>query len=398
MMAKRDMVPADKSEIEKLLEVAPDEYNRTDIDTVKAQLMPKGSSDSELALYLGAARHMKLSPWAEQILSIRFENGTPAKPYVTYRGLIAIARRSGLMEGWAGPPQFTADGKTWTEVWLSDKPPAVCKVGVYRKGDREPSWGIARWDTWAQYTFKNGKKVLRDIWEKKPDHMLMKQARRIALISAFPMLFGEDGAPTPAGAAAEDLPLTAAQLTALHTVAGLLKFDQDTRHREASEFLKRRISSFKEILRMEAVELLEFWQDKLPDSTLVEVKDEIEEAFADAEVVGEVVEDGEASAAAEEGSLSEEQEDREVKPSEVAAEPSAEAPAQASLDVPSDNPCGTSGPGGKVCGFDKGHTGMHSFQKRCGARDSNNQQCVMVEGHWSEHSADPKHEHSVIDG
>lgn len=112
-------------------------------------------------------------------------------PQVSIDGLRLIAQRSRDYGGQIGP-LWTADGKDWTDVWLSEEPPRAAKVGVLRRGFKEPTWAVATWQEWAQWQDeydrsgnKTGRKTLSPFWAAKPAHMLGKTAEGMAIKRAF---------------------------------------------------------------------------------------------------------------------------------------------------------------------------------------------------------------------
>lgn len=68
-------------------------------------------------------------------------------------------------------------------MWLDAEPPIAAKVGVLRGDFKEPCWGVARFDSYAQKT-KEGKPTR--MWATMPDVMLSKCAEALALRKAFP--------------------------------------------------------------------------------------------------------------------------------------------------------------------------------------------------------------------
>jgi hypothetical protein len=107
-------------------------------------------------------------------------------------GLRLIAQRSREYGGQLGP-FWTADGKEWVDVWLRDEHPAAAKVGVLRKGFREPVWSVATWKEWAQHQTEydrtgnpTGKKILSQFWASMGANMLAKTAEAMSLKRAFP--------------------------------------------------------------------------------------------------------------------------------------------------------------------------------------------------------------------
>lgn len=156
----------------------------------RGEWVEKPALDEELQLFLYVCGNKSLNPLTRQIYAIR--NKESKLTFMTsIDGLRIEANRTGLYEGQAGP--FWCDEKgEWSDVWLGEGYPFAAKVGIYRKGFREPVWGIAKFKSYAQWKdeWKDGKrtgeKVLIGFWAKGDEHMLAKCAEAIALRRAFP--------------------------------------------------------------------------------------------------------------------------------------------------------------------------------------------------------------------
>lgn len=144
---------------------------------------------STVIAFLQHCARTGLDPIARQIYAI--ERGGKWTITVSIDGFRLVAQRSGAYAGQT-PIEWTADGETWVDVWLSDDPPAAARVGVRRRGFEEPLVAVARWKSYAVMVpdWQNGQKVgekLSPMWDRMPDLMLGKVAEALALRRAFPM-------------------------------------------------------------------------------------------------------------------------------------------------------------------------------------------------------------------
>jgi phage recombination protein Bet len=146
-------------------------------------LKPKNreATDDELALFSHQASRTGLDPMARQIYGVfRYDNrigGEVMSIQVSIDGFRLVAQRSGRYLGqtpvyWCGP-----DLK-WVEVWNSSAAPVAAKVGVYVQGAPEPTWGVARFEAYAQKQ--------SPMWKRMGDVMIAKCAEALALRKAFP--------------------------------------------------------------------------------------------------------------------------------------------------------------------------------------------------------------------
>lgn len=137
-----------------------------------------------VAAFLQHCSRTGLDPIARQIYSIARKSKGQLKwqIQISIDGARLVAERSGQYEGQT-TPEFTADGVTWTQVWLSSEFPKAARVGVYRRGFRDALYAVALWDAYVQT--KYGGEV-SDMWKKMGPLMLAKCAEMLALRKAFP--------------------------------------------------------------------------------------------------------------------------------------------------------------------------------------------------------------------
>jgi phage recombination protein Bet len=163
-------------------------YSPAEIALIRDKCLPAEhrATDSDLQLLLYFARRTGLDPLLRQIYTrSAFDKRTNERKLTvqcTIDGFRLAAQRTGQYEGQTRPEFCGADGK-WTDTWLSQKPPVLARVGIWRKGFREPAWGVCRWDAYVQMT-NNGQ--ITHMWARMGDHLLAKVAEALAFRKAFP--------------------------------------------------------------------------------------------------------------------------------------------------------------------------------------------------------------------
>lgn len=155
------------------------------VDLIKRTIAPN-ASDGELALFMAVCQRTGLDPFARQIYAIERKSKDRAGNWQSKMviqtgidGYRVTAERTGRLDGMHGPFWCGDDGK-WVDVWLATTPPRAAKVGVLRRGCREPFWGVA---TMAEYRPGQGQDTM---WTKMPAGQLAKCAEAQALRRAFP--------------------------------------------------------------------------------------------------------------------------------------------------------------------------------------------------------------------
>jgi phage recombination protein Bet len=156
---------------------------------------PEPAPRSTVVAFLNHCARTGLDPIARQIYAIK--RGDKWGIQVSIDGLRLVAERSRQYAGQI-PVQWTADGKTWVDVWIdADTPPLAARVGVIRRDFDQPLIVVARFEAYAVYEDewigeypdrkKSGKRTLSEMWKRMHAEQLAKVGEALALRKAFPM-------------------------------------------------------------------------------------------------------------------------------------------------------------------------------------------------------------------
>lgn len=149
-------------------------YTQEQIEVIR-NTVAQGATDTELALFINQCKRTGLDAMTRQIYFIK--NNGKVQIQTSVDGFRLIAERSGAYEGQTPAQWCGTDGK-WVDVWLSTTPPSASRVGVFKKGFREPLYAVALWNEYcAQPSYMQ---------KKMPALMLSKIAECLALRKAFP--------------------------------------------------------------------------------------------------------------------------------------------------------------------------------------------------------------------
>jgi len=140
-----------------------------------------GATDLELAMFLAQCKRTGLDCMTRQIYFIKDSKGK-VQIQTSVDGFRLIAERSDKYEGQTKAEWCDYNGK-WVDVWLSQDLPAAARVGVFKKGFREPVYGTALFEEYAQ-RYPSGE--LGFMWGKMPALMIAKVAECLAIRKAFP--------------------------------------------------------------------------------------------------------------------------------------------------------------------------------------------------------------------
>lgn len=167
-------------------------FSQEQIDIIKSQVAPKGTTNDELAMFLQYCQRTGLDPFARQIYLSERRAKDPQgnwtvsrKPETTIDGFRVIAERAGKYAGQLGPFWCGTDGE-WKDVWVNQEPPVAARVGILRHDFKEPLWAVALYEEYVQTAGQGNERRPNSMWAKMPANQLAKCAESLALRRAFP--------------------------------------------------------------------------------------------------------------------------------------------------------------------------------------------------------------------
>jgi phage recombination protein Bet len=177
------------------------------VQLIKATIA-KNATDDELDLFLYTCRRLRLDPFARQIYFMKrnssgdedSNSNDAGRAQVSIDGFRLVAERTGEYQGQT-PPEWARVTHTdhgpvidWFPVWPFDTSPHSARIGVYRKGFREPMYAVARFEAY-KVTKRTG--ALNRMWSKMGPEQLAKCAEALALRKAFPQELSGVYTPSP---------------------------------------------------------------------------------------------------------------------------------------------------------------------------------------------------------
>jgi phage recombination protein Bet len=152
----------------------------------------KQISTEEVERFVYVCERTGLDPFLNQIYpNWRWNSDLSRNEIVGYQtgidGLRLTAERSGKYRGQTKPEWCGSDGK-WVDVWIPSEPPVAARIGVMKEGFSEPTYAVAKWDSYVpkMKSQKTGEFFIGPMWKKMPDNQLVKCAEAAALRKAFP--------------------------------------------------------------------------------------------------------------------------------------------------------------------------------------------------------------------
>lgn len=140
---------------------------REQVELVK-RTCAKDATDDELNLFLSYCKAKGTNPLAKEIYFSKY-NGQ-VNFLTSYHFLLAKVQETGQFEGMT-QALFCGEDGVWKELWTGKELPYACKIGVYRKGYREPVYSIRYMSEVYKGTVSPNKP---NQWNNQPLQMLKK--------------------------------------------------------------------------------------------------------------------------------------------------------------------------------------------------------------------------------
>lgn len=156
------------------------DFTYEDLAVVRNVIAPK-LDDAELRVFAHRCRVLGLDPMAREVYAWKSTDGK-LTIQTAIDGFRKAAQRTGRYAGQSAP-LFSDDGERWTEAWVKDTPPLVCKVIVYRLDSEHPTSHTCLYREFRRDT---------PPWKQMPVHMLAVRTEAHALRKAFSGCEGMD--------------------------------------------------------------------------------------------------------------------------------------------------------------------------------------------------------------
>lgn len=161
-------------------------------DTQRAALAQIGIDEAprgDQLVFLHVAQRSQLDPFAQQIYLVgRWDAASKKKKWTIQTGIQGFRVIANRREEYAGQtkPEWCGPDGQWTDVWLPDEPPVAARVGIKRRDQDEPNWGVVKF---AEFAGKKGDGTLNSMWLTKGSYMISKCAEAAGFRRAFPQDF-----------------------------------------------------------------------------------------------------------------------------------------------------------------------------------------------------------------
>lgn len=158
------------------------EAKKVDTDTIGGRQlellrgMHKSVPAADFEAFVMQCNRTRLDPFSRQIYLIN--RGGRWSAEVSIDGARLIAQRTGEYRGQT-QQEWCGDDGVWKDVWVSDKPPAAARLGVFRAGHEMATYAVANFRAYRP----QGRSPM---WDKMSETMISKCAESLALRKCFP--------------------------------------------------------------------------------------------------------------------------------------------------------------------------------------------------------------------